>query len=350
MKADQRKSSRGDPRRARRVARTVEPIVGAALLCVACPAGAENWFPVRTHNPFLQIYGVPAFQGADVLSPGRSDWRFTFDIANHADDSATSTESITLDGESYFLNFAARRGMTPWLELGIDVPVVAHADGMLDNVIEGWHDLWGMSNANRTGPPNELEFVYANPAIDDYALYSGGAGLGDVRLHAAVPLRFAALPPTAALTVKAGLKLPTGDAKALRGSGAADVSLAVYWSDTEAFGIDRLDVTAHAGVLAAGDGDLFGEIQESTVPFGGFAADWRFNERLRAMAALYAQGRFVESDLDELGTSLQLIVGGEYRFAGGYTLSFGIVEELFSDATVDFAVQFSLRRGLGSDG
>ncbi len=323
---------------------------GALLLlgCIGAASASEAWFPVRTHNPFLQIYGLPAFQGATALDAGAAAWQFTADIANHADASTVAGESITLDGESYYMNLSYRRGIDNWLELGIDVPVVAHAGGVLDPTIERWHDLWGMTNAKRTGPDNELSFIYERPEIDTYTLNSGSAGLGDVRLNAALPLRPGRLSPTSALTLRTSLKLPTGDAEKLHGSGATDISLALYYSRAAAFGIERLDLSAHAGVLYTGDSDLFAPIQENTVPFGGAGADWRFNDRLRAIAAIYAQGEFVESALDELGTSLQLIVGGDYRFRGnGFSLSFGIVEELFSDATVDFAIQLSLRHSLG---
>lgn len=328
-----------------------------AYLCAALPwciAGegraAENWFPVRTHNPLLQIYGLPVFQGAELHAPGDAAWQLTFDIANHADASTVGAEAIELDGESYYLNLSYRRGVTDWLELGVDVPFVAHDDGVLDNLIEGWHDLWGMSNAKRTGPPNRLAFVYSNPLLEPMEMTDGAAGLGDVRVEAAVPLRFGGLGAAQALTLRAGLKLPTGDPDKLLGSGATDASLALYYSGRGAFGLDRLNVSAHGGVLVTGESDLFGPIQEDSVPFGGIAADWRFTDRLRGMAAVYAQGDYVESALDELGSSIQLIVGGDYRLEGnGFTLSFGVVEELFSDATVDFAIQLSLRHDLGGD-
>jgi hypothetical protein len=200
----------------------------------------------------------------------------------------------------------------------------------------------------RQGPPNELEFHYAGAGVEPYTLDSGVAGLGDIRLHAAVPIPVALLDEDDALSVRAGVKLPTGDPDELLGSGAVDTYVAVYYSGAGVFGLDRLGLSAHVGVLQTGDSDLFAEIQENTVPFGGFAANWRFTERLHAKAAMYAQGDYVESGLNELGSSLQLIVGGDYRFASnGMSLSFGVVEELFSDATVDFAIQISLRHDLG---
>jgi hypothetical protein len=326
--------------------------IGVLSLCAAGSAVAsENWFPVRTHNPFLQIYGLPLFQGAEVLPPADWAWQATFDIANHADASSVGNETVTLDGESYYFNFSLRHGISDWLEVGVDVPLTAHADGMLDNVIESWHDLWGMSNVKRQGPANELEFHYAGEGVEPFTLDSGVAGLGDIRLHAAVPIPIALLDADDALSARAGVKLPTGDPDELLGSGAVDTWVAVYYSGANVFGLDRLGLSAHVGVLQTGDSDLFAEIQENTVPFGGLAANWRFTERLHAKAAMYAQGDYVESGLNELGSSLQLIVGGDYRFAGsGMSLSFGVVEELFSDATVDFAIQVSLRNNFGDGG
>lgn len=317
---------------------------------VSTIAAEEAWFPVRTHNPFLQIYGLPTFEGAGRLDDGATTWLTTLDVANHADASTAGGESIVLDGESYYLNFRVRHGLTDWLEVGVDVPLVAHANGILDPLIEGWHDVFGMTNSKRTGPRNRLEFRYAGNEREPFALVDDSGGLGDVRLTAAVPLGFGE-DERHRYSVRATLKLPTGDADALRGSGAADLALGAYGSTSGAFGLERLDITAHAGILLTGESDLFGDIQESAVPFGGVAADWRFNQRLRAIASLYAQGSYYDSALDEFGgSSMQLMLGGDYRFAGsGLTMSFGIVEELFSDATVDFAFQFAIHGRMGAD-
>lgn len=327
-------------------------VIASCALC-GFPAAAmadEAWFPVRTHNPFLQIFGLPTFEGAARVDDGVTTWLTTLDVANHADASTAGGESIVLDGESYYLNFRARHGLTDWLEVGVDVPLVAHANGVLDPVIEGWHDFFGMTNSKRTGPRNRLEFRYAGAGGESFALVDDSAGMGDIRLTAAVPLGFGD-DDRHRYAVRATLKLPTGDADALRGSGATDLAIGVYGSVDRAFGLERLDLTAHAGVLVTGDSDLFADIQASAVPFGGIAADWHFGQRLRAMASLYAQGSYFDSALDEFGgSSIQLMVGGDYRFAGsGLSMSFGIVEELFSDATVDFAFQLAIHGGMGGD-
>ena len=315
---------------------------------VSAPAqAAEPWFPIRTHNPFLQIFGLPAYSGAALVPAGTSAIDVSFDLANHADAASTEREEVILDGETYSFNFAYRTRFGERLELGVDVPLVAHSDGVLDELIEGWHDLWGMTNSKRTGPPNQLRLLFDNPAAPLVDITSGVSGLGDIRLGAAMPLGRTDLPRR--ITLRASLKLPTGDAEDLLGSGAADYSLGVYGDFPQAFGFEPLSISAHGGVLALGDSDLFSGIQESTVPFGGLAADWRLGGSWRAMAVMYFQGAYLDSELEEVGgTTLQLAVGGTYRLgADGPVIGFGIIEDMVSDATVDFALHMSVRYGLG---
>lgn len=319
------------------------PFLAALFALHDSAQAAEPWFPVRTHNPFLQIFGMPGFSGGELTPVGASTLDFSFDLANHAESGTLGSEEIVIDGESYTFNVAWRKRVGNTLEIGVDIPLVAHADGVLDELIEGWHDLWGMSNAKRTGPPNILRFRFQNPAIAPVDLDSGAAGPGDIRLSAAIPL--GGQDSRQRVSLRTSVKLPTGDADELLGSGAVDYSAGIYADFAEAFGLVPMNISLHGGVLAPGDSDLFSGIQESAVPFGGLAADWRFGQRWRAMALLYYQGAFLESELEEIGGStLQLVLGGTYRFGvGGPLLSIGVVEDVVSDATVDFALQMSLR-------
>ena len=326
-------------------------ISGLACLASLLPAVAfadEPWLPLRNHNPFLQVFGLPAFEAAVPVSSGETVVHVDFDIANHAEENSTSLESITIDGESYYLTLAARYGISDKLALGVDIPFVGHAGGFMDAPIENWHDLWGMSNSKRNGPRNELEFRYDNPQAGAYELVSGGFGLGDIRLNAAMPLYKSAERGREA-GVRIGLKLPTGDANELAGSGAVDYSIAVYGADDGIFGTQTISASAVAGVLVLGTGDVLPEIQEDAVAFAGVAAAWRATESFGISTELYAQSAYYDSELEEIGAqSLQFAFGGFYVFRGsGLHLSFALIEELFDDATTDVALQFSIRGTVG---
>lgn len=314
----------------------------AATAQVAHP---EQWPAVRSHNPFLQIFGLPAFEAESPVAAGETRYAIDLDVANHADSSSTPTELVVLDGESHYLTLRLRHGISPRLVLGVDVPFVSHSGGFLDAPIEHWHDLFGLSNSQRSGPRNQLEFRYASSELASFELDSPSRGIGDIRLNATFPLLGEQPGAARQLGMRAGLKLPTGDASELLGSGAPDYSLAIYASDAELLSRLRIDLSASAGVLFPGSGDVLPEIQRDSVAFGGFGAVWHASDSIDVAAVLYAQGAGYESELNEIGgNSIQFSVGGMFQLPWkGVSLSVSVIEDLFDDATTDVAFQVSLR-------
>lgn len=331
--------------------------LGRALLVVSLMAwpisatagqSVTQGVPLRNQNPFLQIFGLPPFQSANLASDGETNYDLIFDLVSHADDGENMFEEVVVDGESYFLTLSLRRGVTQNFELGVDVPLVGHAGGFLDNAIENWHDLLGLSNAKRDGSRNGLGFRYSGNGDALYELDSPTFGIGDIQLTLAAPLRRPGEDSGLALAVRSSIKLPTGEPDELRGSGATDFSLGLHASDRRTLWQRDLDISGFAGVLLLGEGEVLADIQRSTVPYGGVAAAWWTTERLAITTQLYAQGEYFDSDLDELGgSSLQLAVGFDYRLQRtGLSLLFSIVEDAAPGKTTtpDFGVHFSIRR------
>lgn len=318
---------------------------------VACPLNlhadspSDGGFTLRNQNPFLQVFGLPVFQSAELATSPRTRWNLALDLANHADFGETDTENFRIDGETYFLTLSMRRRVTARLEVGLDLPLLAHDRGFMDNGIEGWHDLFGMSNSRRRGPGNELAFVYQRDGADRFRLESPAAGIGDLQLGAAMPLRGSA-EGGSRLTLRASLKLPTGDAGKLLGSGGTDASLGLY-ADTHRSLLDRrIELGGFAGGLLLGSGDVLPAQQKEVVAFGGMAATWHWTDRLAFAAQLYGQGPYFDSSVEELGgSSLQLAVGIRYRTRSDRVLRFAIVEDVSANATTDFALHFSLGGG-----
>jgi hypothetical protein len=315
------------------------PYVGAA----ATPFGQA--LPLRNQNPFLQIFGLPPVQTATLAAPGGMEYLLSLDLTNHADAGGNLSEELELDGESYFLGLSLRHRLSERFEIGADIPLVAHADGMLDNFIEGWHDLFGMSNSKRVGPANELRFQYARDGEVLYQQESRSAGLGDIQLNAAMMLNAPDANRWPALTLRSSIKLPSGDADDLHGSGAVDLAIGLYATDVFELWHHPLYFSAFGGILALGDGKVLPELQRNSVAFGGMLATWQATDRLGVIAQAAFQSSYFDSELEELGSeSVQLVIGGEYRLPErGVLLSFGIVEDLFSNTTPDFALHFSIR-------
>lgn len=321
-------------------------IIGIAALC---PSGGQaddesaGIFALRNQNPFLQVFGLPAFQSANLERPSRRAWDLGLDIANHADFGETATENFVVDGETYFLTVSMRRRVADWLELGFDVPFVSHADGFMDDMIEGWHDLFGMSNTKRRGPSNQLDFLYQRDGEDFYRLSSSASGIGDIQLLAAVPLtRDHEGRPR--IAIRSSLKLPTGDPDKLLGSGGTDLSVGIYAASVTSLFGRRLALNGFAGGLALGSGDVLSNLQRDVVAFGGASATWHATERFALATQLYAQGPYYDSDVEELGgNSLQLTAGVAVRLGTDGLLRLAVVEDVSANATTDFAVHVSVR-------
>ena len=329
-------------------ARRYVPPVAAILFLPAQGVAEDDVMDVlafRNHHPFLQIYGLPVFQSATLASPGKIKYDVNLEVTNHADDGVNTNETFVIDGETYTLNLSLRHRLWQRLEVGLDLPLIAHQGGFLDNIIKEWHDVLGVSNSNRSGPKDQLRFLYASGGVTQYELTSSTFGIGDVQLTAAIPLREAGADDDGAVAIRTSVKLPTGDADKLHGSGAADFSAGLYASNKTTLFNRDLGLTGFIGMLALGDGDVLPDLQKSSVPFGGVAAKWQAMERLGIIVQVYAQGDYYDTDIEELGgNTFQLGIGLDYHLPGqGLSLALSIAEDPLSDTTPDFAIQFSVR-------
>ena len=145
---------------------------------------------------------------------------------------------------------------------------------------------------------------------------------------------------------RATLKLPTGDSDDLHGSGATDLAWDVALKHTLHEGKTSLDLSAHIGVLALGNGDVLAQYQEDIVPYGGIGLVWKTGKHLDLMLQVYGQGSYFDSGLDALGaTSMQLTAGARYRWPNhNVELLLGLAQDLFADTTPDIAFHFELRK------
>lgn len=326
-------------------------IIALPLLLSSVPISAAgvDVFELRNQHPFLHIYGLPPLQQAMLLERGKSDYALALSIVNNAEIKDTETESIRLDGETYFADFKFRRRIHERLEIGVDVPLVKHSPGVLDRFIYDWHDFWGISNSKRGGPHNQLDYSYTNGGAVQQRITTSSFGIGDVQLSAAMPLVAGGEAGSRHVTLRFSVKLPSGDSDEVHGSGAVDAALGIYAQESRPLFGRELAYFGFAGLLGLGDGDVLAEQQRSVVPYGGLAATWHATGRFGVTAQLQAQGAYIDSDLDELGgTSIQLAVGGVYRWpVQGIAVRFALIEDVISDATPDFGLYLGVHIGGG---
>ncbi|HEX7034140.1 MAG TPA: DUF3187 family protein [Pseudomonadales bacterium] len=319
-------------------------ILACALLGEDASADARPFY-LRNQNPFLQVLGVPAAEGARLVSAGRLESRLAITLVNHADSAEAGDEAVVLDGESWYVDTRFRYGLTDRWEIGIDLPYVAHDRGNLDHLIEGWHDLFGLSNGNREGPSNRLRLSYRSGDTTLIDLQDASSGLGDVRLTAAL-LLFDWDDSGTALALRGSVELPTGDESKLRGNDGADWALGLEAERHRQLGERDLALQAQIGALRPGDWTPLESRQKELVPYGMLGAAWQWRPRWRLRAQLGYQGSYLDSRLDELGGSTaSLTFGGSVSFPRiGLELDVALIEDLVSDTTPDFGLYLALRR------
>ena len=317
------------------VALSILVLVSPGVVADELPADV---YPLRNHNPFLQVYGLPAFQTAELAGAGQFEFAFSFNVVNDADYAERGGERLVIDSESDVLNFSLRRGIGERFEVGLDVPWIRHSGGSLDSLIYNFHDLFGMSNASREGPDDQFRLLYEEAGVTLLEMNSNTSGIGDVQLSGAMALGRA--------TLRAGVKLPTGDADKLTGSGATDLSLGLYGGGTTSLFDRALAYSGFVGVLALGDGDVLPDLQKSAVGYGGVALRWHATPRFALASQLYVQGSYLDVDLDELGgNTFQLAFGGDYLFPDQQlVVRVAIAEDIVGAATPDVALHLSVRR------
>ncbi len=309
-------------------------------------AGPPAPLGVRDQNPFIQVYGLPAFEPAELTPAGHVQFQAAFDLTNNSKLADSASESISLDGETYRLAFSVRFGLSDQLEAGIEIPLVFQRGGLLDDFIIGWHELLGLPTGERNAMPiNQLDYSHRFQGQESIAVRSDQQGLGDVRLFAATRLYGAEDGPRE-LSLHASLELPTGDSSQLMGSGSTDLSLSLNGVER---GMGSCGITwfGRLGLLASSESDVLAARQRQAVAFGGFGLSWRAVSRLDLKAQLDVHGSFYESELPQLAaSSVLLTVGGTIHFGPATSLDLAVGENLFIDTIPDvtFTIALSHRR------
>lgn len=317
----------------------------SSITSAAAHGQDPSLFSTSDQNPFIQIYSIPSPASHPAPAPRHWAWRFGFDLASNAiTETRPAGQSIVMDGETYRTSIALDYGLSEGLAVGITAPLVAHSGGFLDEFVQDWHDLFGLSNERRGDfEDNSLDYSYVDHGADVFVLRERGRGLGDVRLTA--DWRLQAAPDAArSLVFRSGLKLPTGSSNTLRGSGSTDVSLQLLSTDRQTLEGLGMTLSWMVGGLWLGDGDVLEPLREDVVAIGSIGISRPIWRDLSARLQLDGHSAFYDSELRPLGaSSVQLTFGGSIELARGQRIDFAMVQNLFTDTTPDLGIHVAWR-------
>ena len=307
----------------------------------------------RGRHPLNALFGLPSVAARPVIE---GEWQVSLEHANSFMGGVRGDEILLLDGESTELEIRHRRRFGRCWQGEAVLPFVAHSSGWADRAIDDWHQAFGLPDAERGSfPLFDLRYVWLDAEGRRRELERSGGGLGDVRIAVQRTLGCGARAGDAngpggrgggsggasnrdGAVARIGLKLPTGSADDLLGSGApdlyADLQSPVWRAGT------RWRFGATAGAIATGESELFAS-QRPLVAYGSLGSEFRLHPRWRALVQLDWHTPFHDSALRELGEPAASLVVGVRHLARSGRFEFSIGEDALIDTAPDIVARLA---------
>lgn len=299
------------------------------------------FFLHRSQHAYNAVFGLPAVAARPVQT---QEWQVSLEHANQFTGGTAADEILLLDGETSELSIRLRQRIGPCWQSELTLPFIQHSGGRFDRAISDWHNFFGFPNAQRdTSPVHAISYQYTNEAeaAEVAAVNQPQSGLGDIQLSIQRSLGcYATADATQSETIaRLGLKLPTGDADELRGSGKFDIYTDLQ-SPVWALG-SRIRLGASLGIMLVGDSDQLPD-QHDLIAYGAMGTQWIWTQRLRILAQLDWHTPFYKSDLHELGdVSAGFTVGARFLGTDDQTLELSVSEDALVDTIPDIVLRLS---------
>ena len=318
-------------------------IAGASALACLIPAACAHAEPLATRNqhPLVALYGLPMPLAARLPGPGSGRVGATLNWSNFATTDTTDRRSYTLDGEVVEVRVQAEhalgerfavRGELAWRQL---------SGGSLDSLVESWHDLFGLPNGSRRRLPDDALLIeYRTGESTLLQVEDDTSGVADLPLALGYQLTAS---ERGALATWLTVKVPTGQAEDLTGSGAVDVALSLAGERQLS---ERWQLFGQANVAWLGKGDVLADLQQDFAGSLLAGTTWKAWRGLELTAQLEANTAVMDTGTDLDGDAVVLSLGGRYRTAAGWAFDFGFSEDVQTDASPDIVFVLGVRHAL----
>jgi len=252
-----------------------------------------------------------------------------------------SLTDFLVDGEHRTLSLDVRHGLTPALTVGVRLPLRWRGGGIMDGIIDWFHEVTGLPGGARPLFPTDRLRVEGSDSLQRPVRWEGAPGtrLGGLELLGLWAFR----PPArhawaAALVVRAALPTGTGD--------FASTGVAAGTQVVSARTLGRaFDVYTGAGAVAQPRRVVAG-VEYAPVRGHGFVTlEWRPARRWSIVAEVDASTRLVRSLVRYPGWQSYFRLGAQVDVSERWRLQGGFLEGIGSQqATTDFGIVAGLSR------
>jgi len=321
------------------------------ILSVSAHGGEMVSFPSRNQSPFVRIFGLPAAQSSSVVSRHFLSIQTAGIIANNHSWALDGNTGIYLDGETQLVLMNFRYGLSRNFEIGTQISYVHHGKGVTDQFIYDFHQTFHLPQGRRgSSALNEFRYVYMQDSVHKTILDKAVGGMGDVQLFAGKQIVTAENIPGLSVSIRGGVKLPTGNPVRFTGSGSADIWGQVLGQyQLNVFGLPFF-LSSSGGGLLLGDYSQLSDIQKHVVAFGSAGAAIQPWDWLSLQSQIDWHSPFYRSGFDQLGLfSAQIIFGGSIHLKRRVTITAGVSEDLAISTATDVAFYLSFNQLFGTE-
>lgn len=303
-------------------------LLSPAAFAFEGPLQVKNQFPLFVHiNP-------------PYLERANTEDSFSVSLAHSSVFMTRSSPawSVQLDMEITEFNFRYRKNIGSLFEFGIEAPVLIPNSGFMDNFLSSYHAAFGFPDYGRSGRPNN-EFLYEIRKNGTLVVKgeNGKANIGDIRLTA----KKMVLSNDPAISLKADIEFPTGDASSGFGSGSIDAGIAVIIDKKIN---DWLKTYYNVGMVLPGNLKGFETVKLREFVYGGACAEAALSKSLSLLGQVFIQGSpLPKTDIPSIdGTAVLLTFGGRYS-SGSTIMEFSFTEDPNTSGAADFTIDFTFK-------
>jgi len=320
-------------------------LIAACSSALAClmPVTSTHAEPLATRNqhPLVALYGLPMPLAARLPAAGTGSIGANLNWSNFATTDTTNQGSYTLDGETLDVRVRAERAVGERFAIQGELAWRQLSGGSLDSLVENWHDLFGLPNGSRDRLPKDALLIEYR--ADESALLQvedDTSGIADLPLSLGYQLTAS---ERGAVATWLTLKVPTGKAEDLTGSGAVDVALSLAGERQLS---ERWQLFGQANVAWLGKGDVLEDLQQDFAGSLLAGTTWHAWRGLELTGQLEANTAVLDTGTDLDGDAVVLTLGGRYRTNSGWVWDFGFSEDLQVNASPDIVLLLGVRHAL----
>lgn len=293
------------------------------------PLQVKNQFPLflNVNAPFLETASIENSFSANLsyssiyLVRSSSEW------------------SMGLDMEITELDLRFRKNIKNFIEFGVDLPFLSFNSGFMDDFINSYHDAFGFPDYGRSNrPDNEFLYEVKRKGVLILRGEGGRIGIGDIRLTLKKPI----LKGDPAISIRADVELPTGDAKKGYGSGSIDAGFAVLIDKKLS---ERFKAYGNLGVVFPGDLRGHERVELREFLCGGAAIEAALWKNLSFLGQVFVQGSpFPKTNISSVDRIVVLLsLGGRYS-SGNNSFELSFTEDPNTSGAPDFTMNFFFKR------